>query len=491
MSKRSWFICLFIFTSLDFFVSPGANSAVPVTSEKKTSPGSLHNSASVLLAYFSAPESPEARSEVSTGFSALVNGGQWQAAAGSEFVKLVVVFREALPLIRVSVESCSGDFQDGANFYFDPGLRYGYSEGGRKIVSFSPSKDERGVRALTINFRHTVAPCIKNLILMDKDGNPLRLSAPKSVAATISGWPKTIDRLFDSKSETTVNFSVPGLSVGKAPAPTPTTKSADETSDKASDKSSSHAGVQPFVIVNFAEPQIIDRILVWYGDQSSSRTFESVPRLVRVMLSGGDNKGEMLSLKPLAGVQEARLQSPIHATRVTIKPLDSGTLSEIEFGGAGEVIIPFLPSQSSDFALAFTASGVEKVLEHELATHAEKDNWLFRFRSDGTFFVYGFDDGSRGARKFSGLGTYQVLSAEKNKIKLSLSGTRRGTAAAWDGYVCELACNEPEGRDLARITDAVLIEKTGTAYMVRNRTAPQKRTLPFSDMRTKISTLAE
>ena len=324
---------------------------------------------------------------------------------------------------------------------------------------------------------------------MGQDGNPIHLSAPKSVAATLSGWPETIDRLFDSKSETTVDFSLPGLSVGKPPAAT--TKSVDQTPNKFSDKSPSHSGAQPSVIVIFAEPQTIDRILVWNGDQSSSRSFESVPRLVQILISGGESKGEMLSLKPLAGVQEAHLQTPIHATRVTIKPLDSGTLSEIEFGGSGEVFIPWQSSHTSDFALAFKGSGVEKVLEHELETHDEKDNWLFRFRSDGTFFVYGFDDGSRGARKFSGLGTYKVLSTEKNKIELELAGTRRATATAWDGYVCELACNEPEGRDLARIGDIVVIEKAGTTYMVRNRTIPKKRTLPFSDMRTKISTLVE
>ena len=491
MRHCSWFFCLFFSTSSfvlaiasvgfadqALFMPPPAAVSVPVA-----------NTGAVLFASLSTVDSSRANS---TGISSLMNGGEWRAASGSEFVRLVVVFRQALQISRVSIESCSGEFQDGANFFFDPGLRYGYSEGGKKTLSHAPGRDERGVRSFTINFRHSVGPCVKNLVIEDKDGKPFSLTIPRPVAATITGFPKNVDRLFDSKTETTVEFTVPGLAIGKAK---PRVKAGIDDSSKAKmakiKTESQNSTLQPLVVVNFAEPQTIDRVFVWNGDQNSTRSFEAAPRLVQIGLSVGNEKSQTLSLKPLSGIQEIRLPKPVHGSRITLKPLDSGTISEIAFGGDGDILVPTSPVQATEFAAAFELSGIDKVMEHELSTQDEKDNWLFHFRADGTFFIYGFDDSSRSARKFSALGTFQILETEKNKVKLALSGGRRSTAAAWDGYVCELACNEPEGRDIPRVSDVILIEKNGSGYMIRNRTPPKKRTLPFSDMRTKISTLVE
>jgi hypothetical protein len=154
---------------------------------------------------------------------------------------------------------------------------------------------------------------------------------------------------------------------------------------------------------------------------------------------------------------------------------------------------------------AFAGPGLIDVIDRELSTKNERENWLFRFRSDGTYFVRGFDDDYDKARAFSSIGTYDVKSSVQHKITLQLNGWRVSTPQAWDGIICPMMCGksmktgstETNAKVDAKtsatpVSDEVVVESLkGEVFMMRNRTSASKRSLPFADLRVKLSTLDE
>lgn len=134
----------------------------------------------------------------------------------------------------------------------------------------------------------------------------------------------------------------------------------------------------------------------------------------------------------------------------------------------------------------FAMAGLSSVVDQELTPKLEDERWVFRFRGDGTFFIFGRSDENRGAGRFSALGNYEIESLGKSRIKLKLIGQRIVTHEPWDGWICQGAC---EGRGLARtekIGDVIEIERLSLGeYMVRNRVKSKSRSLPFSDIRVR------
>jgi hypothetical protein len=140
----------------------------------------------------------------------------------------------------------------------------------------------------------------------------------------------------------------------------------------------------------------------------------------------------------------------------------------------------------------FAEAGVLGVLDRELGARGEDDPWLFRFRSDGTFFIRGFSDEHRGARSYSALGSFELVSHEKGKVRLKLIGSRFPTAVPWDGVACPLACGDRGAAPGQLVEEDIQIEEArGATFIIRNRTARVGQTLPFSDLRVKRSTLIE
>lgn len=151
------------------------------------------------------------------------------------------------------------------------------------------------------------------------------------------------------------------------------------------------------------------------------------------------------------------------------------------------------PSLAKDADLRrekFSAAGLEVALDHELRVASDDGKWIFRFRSDGTFFVYGVTDEAKTAGRFTALGEYDILDVEgKNKIKLSLKGRRLVTADPWDGWLCGHPCGERElAARVSPVVDTVVVERLRKGgFMVRNRVTAKRRTLPFSDLQVRPS----
>lgn len=192
----------------------------------------------------------------------------------------------------------------------------------------------------------------------------------------------------------------------------------------------------------------------------------------------------------------------------------------------------------------FNQSGLAEVLDQELTYRSESNSEksIFRFRSDGTFFIFGPNYDDKTAGRFTALGKFQVervakndsstksnsesklnssptieaqsktksksdlgavrmfnlkalsSSAKKNmnKILIKLRGQRLVTPEPWDGFLCGALCG---GRGLASansvidVNAIIAIEKTNSGFFIRNRTDESKKSLPFSDIHVRASSL--
>jgi hypothetical protein len=150
------------------------------------------------------------------------------------------------------------------------------------------------------------------------------------------------------------------------------------------------------------------------------------------------------------------------------------------------------PSQQSPEVVKsiFSKSDVAAALDSELYYLDDQDRWLFRFRSDGSFFVRGFSDDMKQSRAFSALGTFVVKSGKGNRVELKLKGVRITTSMPWDGLLTDKESALVTGS--GPVSEQIVIEKwAASSYMIRNQTDLKVRTLPFSDVRTELSTLSE
>ena len=143
---------------------------------------------------------------------------------------------------------------------------------------------------------------------------------------------------------------------------------------------------------------------------------------------------------------------------------------------------------------SFVAAGLEAIVDHELLPNSEDEKWIFRFRGDGTFFIYGHSDEERSGGSFSALGNFALEQVEpggeKNTLRVVLNGVRFVTPGPWDGWYCGSTCGEPAKLRATPVADVIVLEKTAsTGYVVRNRTNPISRSIPFLDIRVRPSTL--
>jgi hypothetical protein len=421
-------------------VVPGVVAAVP-----KTKP------VDVLAFYFSSEDPQSARD--------LVNGQAVEIRSAADFLKLNVIFAQPLKLKRVVVESCEGEFQDGVEFMFHPGHRRTFVEGGKSVVSAVVSGDQL-VRSMAVVFGHASPKCLKGFQIFDSSGHALTIDAPKLESAKIEN--SELRKLFDLGFQQSASFS---NGVGST--------------------------------IQFAEEQSISGLQVWNGNQLSNALFVSGEKMKGLSLIADGEPMRKLVLKPKPGLQTLKVEPALRGKKITIKPLSGGVVTELRFlsgkGAAEKVFVPFeLQEQQKKLSEAYAESDLTTVLDRELTTRDDANNWHFRFRSDSTFFIYGYNDGENRRGQINGLGRYEILHVEPKKLKLKLRGIRIEAANLWDGLICGPPCGEPDSKMSRAIDETIVVEKFPSGiFMVRNRNAQNNRSLLFTDLKTKVSTLAE
>lgn len=266
--------------------------------------------------------------------------GSLHLLGDAEYAKLALVFAEALPITRVSIESCAKEFADSVEFHFAPGFRSSFAEGGHHKVEGKVADPTHLVRTISLVLRHNRNVCLKSLRV--------------------------------------------------------------------------------------------------YGTGSAAMT--------------------------LTEANEFRVRS------VDRKALDSSLLKELNE-----------PDMSS-------------ILDRELKTGEQDENWVLRLRADRSFFLQGRSQDYRVPSVFGASGRFDLMARTRNSVKLKLNGLRYPSPGLWDGVFCDPsnACSDinPSG---IKIADEIEIEKIhgSKSFMLRNRTPQKKRALPFSDLRISISTLEE
>lgn len=222
--------------------------------------------------------------------------------------------------------------------------------------------------------------------------------------------------------------------------------------------------------VDFAVAPGLFRAYAESGTKSVTAKFGSEIEVRSLAISFRHNQGVCLkSLRFFDGAEK-----PI---RVSVVPLRDSDLPrerlKREFGQAG--------------------GGLPEVLDQSLIARNEDENWIFRFRGDGTYFMYGRSEDVKTPGRFVSLGEFRVVgSGTKNKVKLALKGQRWKAAQPWDGWYCGSICGEREPASPSKVEESLMIEiLPGGTYMVRNRSVPTTRDLPFSDASVRISTLQD
>ncbi len=377
-----------------------------------------------------------------TGFLAggeLKNGSQ-------QYSKVSLVFKEAQDLKRVEFVSCEKELKDGVDFFFDPGFRRAYVEGG--VKKFKVDVPGEAVRSLAIVFGRNQDFCVKDFKFVPRSGKGSELSSPKFIDAKIKPSAEN-NELFDSRPQT-----VPS--------------DMKETT------------------IELASSQTFDRVRLWQS------------------VSGEPAKGFSIGFDGAAayafetatstGVQEFKFEKPVTAKKIVLKAKD-GKLGELRFANGDEEFIPTSffgasedgkePTQMRKIASTSFAS----MLDRELVSRLDdKETWIFRFRSDGTFFMRGYGDDISEARAFSALGSYTIEKPTKTGARLQLHGIRVPTALAWDGVLCPFECGGAIEKKTQMVSDVIELEEAKAgAVMVRNRAPVAKRTIPFSDLKSQNS----
>lgn len=430
--------------SLTAALLDSAVAAVPVV-RNGTGKVPLMRPLDVTAAFFALAHGPDA--------VALLNGREVDLPGGVEFVKLNIGFAAQSRIRSVSLESCKGEFSDGIDFMFHPGARRAFVEGGKRQLRIKVP-DDRAVSAISIVFNHQAPPCLKNIEFLSPEGRKYLLKVPTRMPVQFES--SSASNLFD------LDF---GKSFELAP---------DQTT-----------------VIEFSTDQQIDRLQIWPSEGSRSTN-----EPLRFTFAADLHPPQTIELKAKPTAQTIELLPPLKGKRFVFKAITKVQLAELRFGsGSGaeaQFSIPTSDNTENEATDAFAKADLSGVLDRELTTRGETRPWHFRFRSNSSFFVYGYNESDTRRGQVSGLGHFEIVETSEKKIKLRLKGTRIETGGLWDGWICGAACGESALRTTRPIDEMVVIERiAGGYYMIRNRTPSLKRALLFGDLKSKVSTLSE
>ena len=234
------------------------------------------------------------------------------------------------------------------------------------------------------------------------------------------------------------------------------------------------------------------------SDFNDGVEFFAHPGARRVYVEGGTK---------IANADFGSRHAEITSLAINFRHNSSLCLKSLQFKSAKNVVVAvggLDPAPPADGARAkefekrrqeFATAGLEAVIDQELTPNSSEDGkWIFRFRGDGTFFIFGRSDDMQSNGRFSAIGEFDIKSATKSRVRLLLSGNRFGTAEPWDGWHCPSPCRSSGARggrepaQIRKVSDTVEIEKLASGgFMIRNRVKPRSRSLHFSDLRVRPS----
>jgi hypothetical protein len=376
----------------------------------------------------------------------VLNGKEWKAEPGAEFVKLHFYADDAFSLSKVTIESCSGKFKDRIAAYvnFDEVYVSTDVELSNSELKFDPVVQARSV---TLNFQRNQDICLKGVKFYDEKQKAYRTFTPEILQATATAsetaTPEasySVMNLFDSKYENAY--------------------------------ASVKSGEGVVLSFEFKEKQTISKLKLWNGYQRSDVHCIKNGRLKDFTLTGDDGYTEKVTIEDSMGSQVVNLSKPFKGKKLSLK-VDSlypgltekgFVLSELRFGDGDDwLAIDTLPKSKDTAAKnfdSFTKASLRKVLNRGLtgmeiasiAPEATTDlpagadpnveveenldqptssDWTIRLRSDGTFFLEGstartdYDVGQESSNRFYGMGNYEIKEIGAGKIDLRIFGYLR------------------------------------------------------------------
>lgn len=435
-------------------------------------------------------------------FDAL-NGKEWKAEEGAEFVKLHVYADEVIPLSKVEAVSCGNEFKDHVYVFinFDEVFRSSEAKKSTAVVTYDPPVSARSV---TFNFQKNSNICLKAINLYDESGKKYNVQTPEIIEAKVTasetGSPQAsydVMNLFDSRYEYAY----------------------------ATDKGSKDVTID----FDFADEVDIESVKIWNGYQRSDVHCVDNGRVTKLLLTGDSGYKETISLTDELGSQTIALPKPFSGKKLQFKVIDyikgrnakGVVISEMRFFNGKHWMLPNSFPRTRALADAnskqFKSAGLLSILNRSIeggddhssntsiqidvpgegsspetadessAVNSEVDgsaedivsrsnsNWILRFRTDGSMFLEGttgrYIPSDYGEvyenQRFFALGNYEVKETSEKGMVVRIFGFLRNTKTSEDIIYGEGDCNGC-GRDCNKLgsgADPNSIEKIFQEYL--------------------------
>lgn len=393
--------------------------------------------------------------------------------------KVIYLFDRGVQLKRIQIESCGADFSDAAEVWLDHLRRTELLEGGRSQLTWRLENSGEKVQSISLAFRESSGVCLKKIELLTDP--PLQM--PKWVRVN---------------SDSTVSWA-DGVPMAEGP-------------DRGK--------------LNLTEEVEFDGLRIWLGDQLPLEAWPSSgrPHDVEVQIPGL-SRGLILPLRDTRFAQDFRFADLVTGdspwangvkTRqisFSLRGVHSGTseqplardrarISEVQLlrrAIATPIVLRGAQVPEQEEVKAWRAVDFAKVLDRELKSDEREEyeaSWVFRFRSDGTYFA--------GNAAWSSQGRWRVLGRPSSDgLKLELKGGKWRTPRPSDSVPCASRCHGmEEQRSIASqmrtqageisVSEVVELQKFNRSrWILRNRQPVSSRSLDFSDVRLRVNSLLD
>jgi hypothetical protein len=464
--------------------SPNPASTIPLSHTKtKSKPTRSSTTRSMGLAKESAAE---LSAHIELAYSTpTTRGDAWgplwgestQFPSEQRHSKLVYLFDRSVRLKRIQIESCGAEFSDAAEIWLDHLRKAERLEGGRSQMSWKLENDGEKVQSISVAFLESAGVCLKKV---DLETEPSLLT-PKWVRVgedSIANW-------------------ADGVPLAEGP-------------DRGR--------------LNFNEEIEFDGVRIWLGDHLPLEAWPSSGRPREVELRAkGISRNLVLPLRDTRFAQEFRFadlvagESPwakgvktrsisfamrgVHSgTSEQAQARDRARIAEVQLlsrDHATPILLRSARIPEQDDVKAWRALDFAKVLDRELKSDEREGteaSWVFRFRSDGSYFA--------GNVSWSSQGRWRVLGRPSSDgLRLELKGGKWRTPRPSDTVPCASRCHAvDEQRGIASqmrtqageisVSEVVELQKFERArWILRNRNPPAARNLDFSDVRLRVNSL--
>lgn len=396
------------------------------------------------------------------------NSGNFQAIAGSRYVKLHIYPDESFKLSRVDVESCGTSWTQPILLFINFNQRISTLKNNGTSASATFNSPVL-TRSTTFNFGKNQAPCIKKITYYDENSQVVEVSTPKVVRGSVTANsvlnPKHSYHemnLFDSRFEYAWS----------------------------TDKKTTGSELK----ISFDENQTITQIKVWNGYQRSDQHCFQNTRPKTLQISGDDGYSAQITLRDIMGSQNIPLPKPFTGKNLnlTVSDIYPGknytdlVISELRFYNGHDwfMINPLSKIQSThkEFQSKFSSAGLSQILNQGLVSSTGR--WKVRLRSNGSFYIQGEKESKDTFDYINALGNYDVVSQDASGLTLKIFGFLRIEKEPIEGDCngCGKDCNlknyQNEYLKEKLFSDTVIFKKVGDKYHMSQKT--KSKNLPFN-----------